>query len=99
MRNHNIFRDSIGANHVQGEVEMVDIEAAVSCYIKSHGIKQAFLAERCGWSKQKVSRIVRGEQRLYARELARICDALDLPYEFFFQQAGPPDDGADRQEK
>lgn len=62
----------------------VDTAKAVREYITSHGIKQAFIAERCGWTKQKTSAIVRGEKRMAADELAAICEALGVPYDFFF---------------
>lgn len=66
---------------------------AVKRYMVSHGIKQIFLAEKCGWSRQKTSSIIRGEKKMAADELAAICEALEVPYEFFYECASETQDG------
>lgn len=55
-------------------------------YLDAHGVKQVFLADRCGWSKQKTSTIVCGRRKITADELASICDALSLPYDYFYNR-------------
>ena len=31
----------------------MSVASAIREYLKSHGIKQSFVAEKCGWSRQK----------------------------------------------
>ena len=50
-------------------------------YLLSHGIKQTFVAEKCGWSKQKVNCIVSGKQKLSAEDFSLICKVIGAPYE------------------
>lgn len=38
------------------------IELAIREYLISHGIKQTFVAEQCGWSKQKTNSIMTGKK-------------------------------------
>lgn len=32
-------------------------------YLKGHGITQAFVAQKCGWSRQRTNAILTGERR------------------------------------
>lgn len=32
-------------------------------YLKDHGITQAFVAQKCGWSRQRTNAILTGERR------------------------------------
>lgn len=59
------------------------IADAIRSYLCSHGIKQTFIAERCGWSKQKVNSIILGKRKMTAEEFADICKAIGAPYELF----------------
>ncbi len=52
-------------------------------YVKSNGIKQTFLAKQCGWSKQKLGATLNGQRKLSADEMMLICQALNVPYDFF----------------
>lgn len=63
----------------------MNVSQKVQEYIKSHGIKQSFLAEQCGWSKQKTSTIIRGKKKMTAEELANICEAIGVTYDFFYK--------------
>lgn len=65
----------------------MNIAQAVYAYISSRGIQQKFIAEKCGWSKQKTSAIIRGKKKMTAEELANICDALSVPYDYFCYNA------------
>ena len=58
----------------------MDISNHIREYLGTHGVKQVFLADKCGWSKQKTNTIVCGKRKITADELASICDALNLPY-------------------
>ena len=59
------------------------IAQALKEYLDSHGIKQAFIAEQCGWSKQKVNCIISGKQRMTVEDFSNICNAIGAPYELF----------------
>ena len=65
----------------------MQISIALKNYLNTHGIKQTFVAEQCGWSKQKVNCIVSGRQRITAEDMRIICDSLGLPYDYFFNVA------------
>lgn len=65
----------------------MNVALAIQNYLKVNKIKQAVIAEKCGWSKQKTSVIVRGQQKMAAEELAAICEALGVPYDFFYKMA------------
>ena len=39
----------------------MNVAQAVRDYLTAHGIKQAYLAPKCGWTKQKTSAIVLGK--------------------------------------
>ena len=65
----------------------MDVAMSVQKYLKVHGIKQATIAEKCGWSKQRTSNIIRGEKKMDAEEMAAICDAVGVPYDFFYNNA------------
>lgn len=60
-------------------------------YLLSHGIKQTFVAEKCGWSKQKVNCIVSGKQKMSAEDFSLICKVIGAPYELFLGDAASQD--------
>lgn len=63
------------------------IEMAIREYLVGHGIKQSFVAEKCGWSKQKIHSIATGKKKITAEEYGRLCDAVGVPYDYFFAAA------------
>lgn len=65
---------------------MVSIEMTIREYLIGHGIKQSFVAEKCGWSKQKANSIATGKQKITAEEYGRLCDAVGVPYDYFFNE-------------
>lgn len=66
----------------------MSIELAIRKYLKDHGIKQSFVAEKCGWSKQKTHTIISGKQKISAEEYGRLCDAVEVPYDYFYRAVG-----------
>lgn len=60
------------------------LNLAIKDYLTAHGIKQSFIAEKCGWSKQKTNCIVNGKQKMTAEDLRIICEAIGVPYDYFF---------------
>ena len=65
----------------------MSVSIAIKDYLITHGIKQSFVAEKCGWSKQKTNCIVNGKQKITADEMRTVCDAVGVPYDYFFTVA------------
>jgi transcriptional regulator with XRE-family HTH domain len=55
------------------------------------GLSQAALAERLGWSRQKVTTLENGTRRFYADELPELLDALGITLAKLVQDAAPED--------
>jgi transcriptional regulator with XRE-family HTH domain len=55
-------------------------------YLQARGIKQSFLCEKTGLSKQCVSQSLCGKRKLTLEEYMKICDALCVPYGYFFTE-------------
>lgn len=68
-------------------VTQMNIAGAIQEYLIANKIKQSTISEKCGWSKQKTSVIVRGQQKMTAEEMAAICEALGVPYDYFYRRA------------
>ena len=73
----------------------MDIARIVREYLSEHGIKQTFLAEKCGWSKQKTNSIILGRKKMAADEMASICNAVGVPYSYFYEIAYGEDCNSD----
>lgn len=65
----------------------MELNAAINDYLKNHGIKKSFLADRCGWSRVRVSCILNGKQKISAEDLRQICEALGVGYDYFYHAA------------
>jgi len=65
----------------------MSISLVIKDYLTAHGIKQAFIASKCGWSKQKANCIVNGKQRMTAEDMCAICEAVEVPYDYFYNAA------------
>lgn len=72
----------------------MSIDCAIKEYLVSHGIKQTFVSERCGWSRQKTNAIVTGKQKISADEYGAICEAVGVPYDYFYNAAKAVQDSA-----
>lgn len=60
------------------------IAEKLSNYIQEKGIKQKYICEKTGISKQSISCLLNGKRKLTIDEYALICTALELPPEYFF---------------
>lgn len=67
------------------------IGQAVKEYLVSHGITQAFVARKCGWTKQKASNIFAGKQRLTFEDGQKVCNVLGLPVDYFSNSVADQD--------
>lgn len=72
----------------------MNIERAIREYLSSHGIKQTFIAERCGWTRQKTNTIVTGRKKITAEECGAISEAVGVPYDYFYNAATTAKDSA-----
>lgn len=70
----------------------MSIELSIRDYLIGHGIKQTFVSERCGWTKQKTNAIVTGKKKITAEEYGALCEAVGVPYDYFFGVS--PDESA-----
>lgn len=59
---------------------------AIANYIAEKGIKQSFLCQKTRLSKHCISFTLRGKRKLSIAEYEKICVALDVPYDFFFER-------------
>lgn len=51
--------------------------------VTERGIKQTYIAEKTGWSNDKVSKLLRGALKMTAEDFLTLCSVLDLnPNEF-----------------
>lgn len=62
------------------------IHDEIARYMEGRGVKQVWLAEAAGMSCPNLSMKLSGTRRLYADEYERICDALGVPYDLFFNR-------------
>lgn len=62
----------------------MSIEQAIREYLENHGIKQVFLAEQCGWAKQRMNAILTGKQKISADDYGAICEVVGVPYDYFY---------------
>lgn len=70
------------------------IAKAIRDYLISRGIKQTYIAEKCGWSKQKVNCSIHGKQKISADDYRAICEAIGAPYDYFYNAAKAAQDSA-----
>lgn len=55
-------------------------------YLDENGIKQSFLAKRAGLTNSQVSDICIHGRKIDCVEYKKICDALNLPLDFFLKE-------------
>lgn len=63
------------------------LNLAIADYLKKNGLKQAYIAEKCRWTRNKTSRIILGYQQITAEDLRKICEALGVPIDYFYRAA------------
>lgn len=60
---------------------MLNVE--IRKFMDSRGIKQSFLKERLGMTASTVNALLKGNRGISAEEYFKICDALDVPLDYF----------------
>lgn len=61
------------------------ISKAIADYLKYRGITVISLCEKTGLTQKSLSLALRGQRNFSIDEYAQICNALELPYEYFFE--------------
>lgn len=62
------------------------IANAIAKYLKENGLKQSDLCSKTGLSKACIQRSLYGKRPLSIDEYEKICVALHVPYEYFFEK-------------
>ena len=63
----------------------MDLTRQLRDYIRQHGIKLNFVAQKAGIPKQRFYGIMSGRMKLRADEFVRVCDALNVDPKFFIE--------------
>ncbi len=61
------------------------VNERLKIYLKDHGIKQQFLAEKLGIGHSKVSRMLNGDRKITAEEIGNIAKVLNISTDIFFE--------------
>ena len=70
------------------------VEVAIRNYLNAHGIKQTFISEQCGWTKQKTNSIINGKRKLTVDEYGAICEVVGVSYDYFYNIVSGVQDSA-----
>jgi Plasmid maintenance system antidote protein len=62
------------------------IKKLILDYLKENGIKQTWLSEKTGITRHALCTALNGSRNMDVEEYAKICDALGLDYEYFFNK-------------
>ncbi len=54
-------------------------------YLTENGIKQTFLADKTGFTNSIISDMLNGTRKIETTEYFKICKALDVPFDFFYE--------------
>lgn len=67
---------------------MASTGEAIKDYLESHGISNAFVANKIGMSPQAFGQTLLGKRKMSAEEYQSICNALEKDLSFFVQKEG-----------
>ncbi|MDR1753810.1 MAG: helix-turn-helix domain-containing protein [Eubacterium sp.] len=60
------------------------VAANIKSIIRKRGLKQSFVAEKCGYKQSTFGNILNGRLDIRERDISKICDFLDVtPNELF----------------
>lgn len=69
------------------------VQKEIADYLEEKGITQAHVARKCGFTKQKMYKIVKQKQKLGIKDYEKICIALGVHPSFFFDKAREEENG------
>lgn len=58
----------------------------IKYYIESHGIKQAFIANKAGMTLSNLNESLNGKRKFTVDEYFGVCTALGLPVDYFYEE-------------
>lgn len=61
------------------------VKDKIAEYLHKNGIKQKFIADQADMTQASISGVVSGKRDLEVEEYVRICDALNVPYDYFMR--------------
>lgn len=59
-------------------------------YIKTNGITQSYIADKLGMKQDTFCIILNGKRKLAIDEYCKICNVLNVPFEYFLQSPSSP---------
>lgn len=62
------------------------IAEAIARHLKENGINQRLLCKKTGLTSYCVNYALKRKRNFSLDEYEKICDALQVPYEYFFEQ-------------
>lgn len=65
---------------------MILVKQNIAKFLNDNGIKQVIISQKTGIQPQKISLILRGKRTLDIEEYVQICNALGVPYDYFFDR-------------
>lgn len=68
----------------------MNLQSNINAYLKRKGITQSFLAEHTGMTTNALNLSLNGNRKLVADEYIKICNALEVPYDFFIATDNNP---------
>lgn len=63
---------------------MRKIQNAIKDYLKTNGISNEVLAEKCGWSEPRLSAFLNADHKLNSADYGKICYVLGVNYSTFY---------------
>ena len=66
-------------------VRGMEVGPVVKAYMEAHGIKQIFVAKKCGWTAQRLSNVLNGKSPLTVEDYKALCKCIGVPYELFLE--------------
>lgn len=71
-------------------MKTLKVQDNILLYLNNKGIRQSFIAQKCGWSKQKLHFMLHKKQSMTVEEYGLICDVLNVSYDFFMHENKNP---------
>lgn len=66
----------------------IEIVAKITDYLDSHGISNAFVADKIGMTPQALGQTLLGKRKMTVDEYRKICAALEKDLSFFMEEEG-----------
>lgn len=66
------------------------VRQRIADYLGHKGIKQAFICEKTGMTPQALGAALKRDRKIDIDEYIAICDALNLPYDYFIKKTMNP---------